>query len=210
MIVWVSVVLNKKDYFTYLSLPKRQLLLKIINYAFLQPVHPPPHSPRYLNLKHILTNCHLINSMYYENCRRKRQTYVSSPILLLLAALTFSDSPELSLLWVQLNEEKAPVELDVILFQWHKKKSLRLTYHATKLRRFLDTRINDAVLFKTRLISPRINGLRYGDLYYGGPTSKKPKNGAVRMLGIFYYDWFHNLSQIVFPLIKKVFTVRLL
>ena len=74
------------------------------------------------------------------------------------------------------------------------KKNLRLTYHATKLRRFLDTRINDAVLFKTRLISPRINGLRYGDLYYGGPTSKKPKNGAVRMLGIFYYDWFHNLS----------------
>ena len=26
-----------------------------------------------------------------------------------------------------------------------------------KLRRFLDTRINDAVLFKTRLISPSIN-----------------------------------------------------
>ena len=66
------------------------------------------------------------------------------------------------------------------------KKSLRLTYHATKLRRFLHTRINDAVLF----ISSRINGLRYGDLYYGGPKSKKPKNGAVRMLGIFYYDWF--------------------
>ena len=37
------------------------------------------------------------------------------------------------------------------------KKSLRLTYHAPKLRRFLDTRINDAVLFKTRLISPSIN-----------------------------------------------------
>lgn len=65
------------------------------------------------------------------------------------------------------------------------KKSLRLTYHATKIRRFLDPRMNDAVLFKTRLISPRINGLRYGDLYYGGPESKKPKNEAVRMLGIF-------------------------
>ena len=37
------------------------------------------------------------------------------------------------------------------------KKSLRLTYHATKIRRFLDTRINDAVLFKTCLISPSIN-----------------------------------------------------
>lgn len=34
------------------------------------------------------------------------------------------------------------------------KKSLRLTFHATKLRRFLDTRINGAVIFKTRLISP--------------------------------------------------------
>ena len=74
------------------------------------------------------------------------------------------------------------------------KKSARLTYHAPKLRRFLDTRINDAVLFKTRLISPRINGLRYGDLYYGSPKSKKPQNGAVRMLGIFYCDWFYNLS----------------
>ena len=86
------------------------------------------------------------------------------------------------------------------------KKSLRLTYHATKIRRFLDPRINYAVLFKTRLISPRINGLRYGDLYYGGPKSKKPKNGAVRMLRIFYCDCFFF---IVFPLIKKLFTVRL-
>ena len=34
------------------------------------------------------------------------------------------------------------------------KKSLRLTYHSPELRPFLDTRINDAVLFKTRLISP--------------------------------------------------------
>lgn len=75
------------------------------------------------------------------------------------------------------------------------KKSLRLTYHAPKLRRFLDTRINDAVLFKTRLISPRINGLRHGDLYYGGPESKKPKTGAVRMLGIVFtgFTTYHGL-----------------
>ena len=78
--------------------------------------------------------------------------------------------------------------------QSYKKIFAPYTYHATKLRRFLDTRINDAVLFKTRLISPRINGLGYGDLYYGGPKSKKPHNGAVRMLGIFYCDWFYNPS----------------
>ena len=70
-------------------------------------------------------------------------------------------------------------------FNGTKKLFAPYTYHAAKLRRFLDTRINDAVPFKTRLISPRINGLRYGDLYYGGHTSKKPKNGAARMLGIF-------------------------
>ena len=65
MIVWVSVVLNKKDccsqwllwtitpghnnpddhIFTYLSLLKRQLLLSISNYAFLHPAHPHPPLP---------------------------------------------------------------------------------------------------------------------------------------------------------------------
>ena len=53
-----------RSYFTYLSLLKRYLLLNIINYAFLHPAQPPPPSSRYLNLKHILTNCHFINSHF--------------------------------------------------------------------------------------------------------------------------------------------------